>query len=250
VNYDKPAVNYDKLRLIQDSPFFELFKAEHQEYLSHHSGIKKFSEGDFIIKEHDPAKALYMLIDGTIQLVFHTTGNGSLTDSKLQKDLTHLIPLRTISDPGYIIGWSSMVEPFRNRASVIALTKTDVIVFERQDLEYYIKEKPDFGLALMQRILWIIGRRLRETRIRFVARLYEKEIITICALVDQNSDLLSDESPLRKIPHYLENRLTLSDAFHTLELLRSGEDELERNLAILCLEILEKVRNDLSKAQA
>lgn len=243
-------MNYDKLSLIQNSAFFESFKPEHQEYLARHSSIEQYSEGDFIIREFDLADTLYMLISGRVQLTFHSTKDGSLRAGQAEKDSTPLVPLRTISEPGYIIGWSSMVEPFRNRASVIALSTTHVTAFERNDLESYVKERPDFGVALMKRILWLVGRRLRETRIRYVARLYENEILTIRALVDQNRDLLSDESPLHKIPHYLENRLTFSDAFHTLVLLRSEGDELERNLAVLCLEVLEKVRNDLSKAEA
>ncbi|MCM8857999.1 MAG: hypothetical protein LC539_20120, partial [Candidatus Thiodiazotropha sp.] len=49
-----------------------------------------------------------------------------------------------------------------------------------------------------------------------------------------------------EIPYLLENRLTLSDAFGTLELLRNhGEDENERNLAGLALEILQKVHAEL-----
>jgi len=243
-------VNCDKLSLIEESPFFESFKPDYLEYLAQNSGTLKISKGGFIIKEFEPAHALYMLINGKIQLTFHSSKDESPRGTRPEKNTTQLIPLRTISDPGYIIGWSSMVEPYINRASVIALSNAVVMVFERNDLESYIRQRPDFGVALMERILWLIGRRLRETRIRFVARLYEKEILTIRALIDQNRDLLSDESPLHKIPHYLENRLTLSDAFRTLELLQTHGDELERNLATLCLEILEKVRNDLTKAQA
>ena len=97
----------------------------------------------------------------------------------------------------------------------------------------------------MTRILWVLGNRLREARIRLVASRYEKEALAIRALLEQSASQLSVKSPLHKLPIYLESRLTLSDAFQTLELLRKHGDPLEASLARLCLEILENVRKEL-----
>jgi hypothetical protein len=97
----------------------------------------------------------------------------------------------------------------------------------------------------MTRILWVLGNRLRETRIRLVASRYEKEALAIRALLEQSASQLSVKSPLHKLPIYLESRLTLSDAFQTLELLRKHGDPFEASLARMCLEILENVRKEL-----
>ena len=97
----------------------------------------------------------------------------------------------------------------------------------------------------MTRILWVLGNRLREARIRLVASRYEKEALAIRALLEESASQLSVKSPLHKLPIYLESRLTLSDAFHTLELLRKHGDPFEASLARMCLEILENVRKEL-----
>ena len=97
----------------------------------------------------------------------------------------------------------------------------------------------------MTRILWVLGNRLRETRIRLVASRYEEEALAIRALLEQSASQLSVKSPLHKLPIYLESRLTLSDAFQTLEVLRKHGDAFEASLARMCLEILENVRKEL-----
>jgi hypothetical protein len=64
-------------------------------------------------------------------------------------------------------------------------------------------------------------------------------------LLDQSASQLSVTSPLHKIPIYLESRLTLADAFQTLELLGVHGDPLEGSIARICLEILADVRKEL-----
>lgn len=137
--------------------------------------------------------------------------------------------IRTIREPGRVIGWSVMVEPYLYRDAAMALVDTKkVLMFERDVLEAYARRHSDFGVAFME---WVLGNRLRETRIRLMARHYESEIMAIRALLDQSAEQLSTASPLHKIPFYLENGLTLSDAFQALELLQAHGTETERNPA-------------------
>ena len=153
--------------------------------------------------------------------------------------------IRTLTEPGRVIGWSAVVEPYHYRDTATAIEDTRLLVFERQWLERRAEEMPEFGVELMTRILWVLGNRLRETRIRLVASRYEKEALAIRALLEESASELSVTSPLHKLPIYLESRLTLSDAFQTLELLRTHGDPLEASLARMCLEILKNVRKEL-----
>src|SRR3712207_2252818 len=93
----------------------------------------------------------------------------------------------------------------------------------------------------MRRVLWLIGNHLRMTRTRLVAARYGNVPQTVRALLDQNAATLSVTSPLHKIPHYLENRLTLDDAQRTLEILKTGGDEVERELATQIADLLDEV---------
>jgi hypothetical protein len=137
------------------------------------------------------------------------------------------------------------VEPRRYSVSGEALEPTRVLAFSGAALVNRCRERPEFGLAILRQILGVIGSRLRSTRIRLVAQRFDQEIYAIRALLEQASESLHVTSPLYKIPHLLENRLTLTDAFHTLELVQAHGDELERNLAGLALEILADVHKEL-----
>jgi 1-acyl-sn-glycerol-3-phosphate acyltransferase len=81
--------------------------------------------------------------------------------------------------------------------------------------------------------------------LRLVARRYDDVVVAIRDLLAQSGAQLSVTSPLHKLPYYLEHRLTLADAFHTLEVLQLHGDQVERDLAALCAEALQRVRQEL-----
>src|SRR3712207_3604312 len=93
----------------------------------------------------------------------------------------------------------------------------------------------------MRRVLWLIGNHLKMTRTRLVAARYGSVPQSVRALLDQNAATLSVTSPLRKIPHYLENRLTVDDAHHTLGIMKTEGDEVERELAAQIADLLDEV---------
>ena len=53
----------------------------------------------------------------------------------------------------------------------------------------------------------------------------------------------------KTLSRYLENRLTIADAFRALELVKAHGDEHERDIAAHCLEILQQVRKELKLYQ-
>jgi hypothetical protein len=78
-----------------------------------------------------------------------------------------------------------------------------------------------------------------------VARRYDDVVVAIRDLLEQNGTQLIVTSPLHKLPYYLQHRLTLADAFHTLDLLRLHGDQAKRSLAALCADVLERVHQEL-----
>jgi CRP-like cAMP-binding protein len=227
--------------LIRESPFFETFAPEDIDALAAHAGMRSVAAGDIILRENDPAEALYMIVAGQVRLSFEMPE--ALTAPRTSEEDRILI--RTLTEPGRVIGWSAVVEPYHYRDTATAIEDTHLLVFERSWLERRAEEMPEFGVELLRRILWVLGNRLREARIRLVASRYEEEALAIRALLEESVSELSVTSPLHKLPIYLERRLTLSDAFQTLELLRNHGDPLEASLARMCLEILKNVRKEL-----
>jgi CRP-like cAMP-binding protein len=227
--------------LIRESPFFETFAPDDIDALAAHAEMRTVVAGEVILREDDPAEALYMIVAGQVRLSFETPE--ALTAPRTSGEERILI--RTLTEPGRVIGWSAVVEPYHYRDTASAIEDTHLLVFERSWLERRAEEMPGFGVELITRILWVLGNRLREARIRLVASRYEEEALAIRALLEESVSELSVTSPLHKLPIYLESRLTLSDAFQTLELLRNHGDPLEASLARMCLEILKNVRKEL-----
>ena len=227
--------------LIRESPFFETFAPKDIDALAAHAGMRSVAAGEVILRENDPAEALYMIVAGKVRLSFEMPEAVTAPRTPGKDRLL----IRTLTEPGRIIGWSAVVEPYHYRATATAIEDTHLLAFERSWLERRAEEMPEFGVELMTRILWVLGNRLREARIRLVASRYEEEALAIRALLEESVSELSVTSPLHKLPIYLERRLTLSDAFQTLELLRIHGDPLEASLARMCLEILKNVRKEL-----
>lgn len=217
------------------APFFYGLDVEDIGHLIEHADLCAFERGERLLEEGAPADTLYLLFEGEVELAFEGEGED--------------VPLRTIGDPGYPIGWSVMVPPYRYRATATAATPVRAVALSRSLLEAQAERHPAFSYALMRRILWALGRRLREARIRLVVRRFDREALAIRALLEQSAGELPVTSPLHKIPYYLENRLTLSDAFDVLGLVRAEGSEREQYVAGLCLEVLKRVRRELALFQ-
>src|SRR4030095_3337287 len=165
--------------LIRESPFFETFAPEDIDALAAHAGMRSVAAGEVILRENDPAEALYMIVWGQVRLSFETPE--ALTAPRTSGEDRILI--RTLTEPGRIIGWSAVVEPYHYRDTATAIEDTHLLVFERSWLEGRAEEMPEFGVELMTRILWVLGNRLREARIRLGGSRDEDEGLVIPTLL-------------------------------------------------------------------
>lgn len=231
------------LEILRDSPALGTLDPVHLDFLAQRAWIRSFDRGAPIFEQGVPATACFVLLAGKVLMSFRPPDDDAARDGG--QPPPEPVPLREYDDPGRLLGWSALLAPFRYRATVTALAPTQVLVFEREVLDQYTEAHPDFGVALLERVIWVLGNRLRETRIRLVARRYETEVTAIRALLDQSAEQLHVDSPLHKIPYYLENRLTIADAFQALELVKAHGDEHERDVAAHSLEILQQVRKEL-----
>lgn len=230
------------LDLLSESPFFEGMGREHLEHFARRAETRTFEPGSHVIRQGDPATAFYVLARGKIELSFAKAGAElAAPDEETGPEMGgHTLP-HIVGHRGYPVGWASLVEPHRYRATAVARERTEMLVLRRELFEAYARERPDFGLAFMRRVLWLIGNHLRMTRTRLVVARYGNVPQTVRALLHQNAATLGVASPLHKIPHYLENRLTLDDAHRTLEVLKSEGDEVERELAAQVSDLLDEV---------
>ena len=215
------------------SSLFEGLDPRLLNWIAHQAAIRTYAEGDELFKQDSIADYLYLLIDGRVGFSYCEEGGARCI---------HLRALEVSGDP---MGWSVLVDPRRYRISAYAHERSHVVAIPGDALQKICEQQPEVGIHIMQGVMKIMRSRLRFIRVRLVASRYGAEIKAMRVILDQAAESLPVTSPLYKIPYLLENRLTLSDAFHTLELTRAHGDPTERDLAELSLEILQGVHREL-----
>lgn len=225
------------LETLRLSPTLGALAKDHLAFLAEHAEMRAVAAGETVFEQNRPLEACYLMHAGKVAMSFRAQ-----PQEAGEPDLS----LRALSDPGRLLGWSALLEPGHYRTTVTAVEPTSLVRLPGRALRERMENRPDFAVALLERVIWVLGNRLRQTRIRLVARRYETEVAAIRALLDQSAEVLHVDSPLHKVPYYLENRLTLSDAFDALELVKAHGDRHERDLAALSLDLLGHVRKELS----
>jgi CRP-like cAMP-binding protein len=219
------------------SSLFEGLDSKALNWIANQAVVQAYAKNDYVFVQDSIADQLYLLIDGRIGFVYRDAGND------------RSVFLRAIEGAGDSIGWSALVDPRRYRITAQALEPAHVVAIPGNSLQKLCNQQPQVGVRIMQRVLQIIRSRLRFTRVRLVASRYDTEVKAMRVMLDQAAETLPVTSPLHKIPYLLENRLTLSDAFHALELTRAHGSSTERDLAELSLEILQGVHRELELFQ-
>lgn len=222
--------------VLSDSPFFEKFSGTELQLLAQSATARNYRPGDCILRWGGSADSVHMLVSGQVRLSY-VAGNPEHAPA---------FDYQTLVEPGRLMGWSAFVAPYRYRAGAFATTPVRTVAFDRGSLLAAARQHPAFGARMMRQVLHLLGGRLRETRMRLVARRYEDELIAIRALIDQNSEELRVDSPLHKLPVFLSNRATVPDAIEAMRLLTVEGDELERSLAASCLDLMDNITRELA----
>ena len=105
---------------------------------------ENYGKDTVLFEKGQDATFLYILEAGTINLVIQN--GGSLTYS--------------LTEPGEVFGWSSMVEAGQYTASGVCVTDVKAVRMEKEMLEKIFSIHPDAGLKILKRLSGIISRRL------------------------------------------------------------------------------------------
>jgi len=105
---------------------------------------ESYAQRDFIFRQGEPARHFFILGEGRVRL---SLGQGEL--------LAYVA-----SDPGDLIGWSSLVENETYTASAECLVPTKVLRFEKQRLDEILHQDTASGMVFFKNLAALIGRRL------------------------------------------------------------------------------------------
>jgi CRP-like cAMP-binding protein len=125
----------------------ELFEGVDFEVMNEITGIcseESYSKDAILFEKDEEAKCLYILLEGTVKLVIKN--GGSITFS--------------LTEPGDVFGWSSMLENAKYTASGICATDLKVVKIEKGKLIRILKNRPEVGFKVLQRLAGVISRRL------------------------------------------------------------------------------------------
>lgn len=110
-----------------------------------------FQTGDFILHQHDEARAIYVLLSGSVEFLMTIEGLEDLF-------------VGTTSERGALIGWSIVREPHRYIASVRCTESCRVLRLPRGALARVLKDDPRVGCQVLRAIAAALVDRLEDAR--------------------------------------------------------------------------------------
>ncbi len=226
----EPLHQEEFVQFLGKSSFFEVFDETPLEFLGQGIERRVYAANAVLYHQNTPADGIYILDTGKVR--FSYQGANETT-----------VSFRQIDTPGFVLGWSSAVgKP--NIINAHAVRETTVHFIPQKTLDRVFRLNPDFAPKYFRRLLWLISHQLQAIRARVIASSLDTEVIAISNLIDQNSARLTLSSPLHKIPHLLDNKLTVADALNTLENLRENGTTLEKTVALTALDILDEIKKE------
>jgi CRP-like cAMP-binding protein len=129
---------------IDTAYLFEGIRQETRKKILETAVEESYATGDFLFHQDDAARNFYILTEGRVRI---SVGPKGL--------LAHLA-----SDPGDMIGWSSLVGNETYTASAECLGPVKVSKIEESRLDKILLEDPASGVTLFKHLAALIGRRL------------------------------------------------------------------------------------------
>ncbi|MFY0608014.1 MAG: cyclic nucleotide-binding domain-containing protein [Cyclobacteriaceae bacterium] len=226
----EPSPEKDLIQFLRKSAFFETFDELPLEFIAQYVEGRLYPANETIFLQNQPSEGLFILGYGKVR--FSSTSESGAN-----------ISFRQINTPGFLVGWAGAVD-MPNIINARAVQETMVYHISIENLQRILKRVPELAHSLYSRLLWLLSHQLQAVRTRIIAAKLNHEVFAIGNLIDQNSAKLSLDSVLHKVPHLLDNKLTVRDAIDMLEQLKESGSTLEKNIALTALDILEEIINE------
>jgi CRP-like cAMP-binding protein len=132
--------------------FYHLFAHQDVKMLEKIAMLAKEKEvepGYQLFFEGEEAKVLYLVTSGAVVLTMNMPEEGV-------HNVVELEPLKKDE----VVGWSSIVQPHIYQMGAYAKIKSNLIIFDGEQLRNLFDENPVFGYYFMQKLSETIGERL------------------------------------------------------------------------------------------
>src|SRR6201988_2034247 len=115
--------------------FFELLKDEDRTELANVVDAVKLNAGDTLFHTGDPGESLFIVRSGSIELYIKDTAGQKI--------------VLTIAEEGNLFGELSLLDSGPRTATAIALTDSELLVLDRDDLLLLFQKRPDAALNML-----------------------------------------------------------------------------------------------------
>ena len=136
--------NKEKKMNIETLPLFEGIDADVVRQISQASSARIFNKGDTIFEKGNPARFLYILEQGEIELVDKSRDGNSIN----------------LTDPGAVFGWSSLAESGVYTSTAVCRSETSAQCIAKSDIEPVLNQNPKAAVALYQRLGELLTKRM------------------------------------------------------------------------------------------
>jgi len=136
---------------IQNTDLFKDLGAEATYEISEAMVEESCEKGFVLYTQRDPARHCYILVEGRVRL---TIGQGA--------EINY-----TVTKPGEVFGWSSMVDRKFHAASAECVTASKVVKIERDTLNRIFEKDPFAGMTFFRRLAAAVVQRLIESHEAF-----------------------------------------------------------------------------------
>lgn len=145
--------------LLRDHPFIRGLDPKHVQALQECASPQEIPRGNYLWRQGDPAKTVYLLYEGEVSLGMTTPNEG-------------LLRLETLSG-GDVLGWSWILAPYRWHFDAYAVTAVRSVGLDAAGLRKHFEMDPELHLQMLVRLVPVIDRRLHATQ-RKLLDLYTK----------------------------------------------------------------------------
>jgi CRP/FNR family cyclic AMP-dependent transcriptional regulator len=110
--------------------------------------------GEWLFMEGDDADALYLVLEGKIDLKVNLDPKGQRQQN-----------VSTVAE-GHMMGWSALVEPYIYTLSAVAVADCRLVSLEASAVRDIMERNPEIGYTIMKRLAKAIGARLANLRVQ------------------------------------------------------------------------------------
>ncbi len=129
---------------LNDVEFFQMISTEARTEIAQNCTEETMPEGRVIFQQGEKADYLYILIEGSVNLVIK------------EKDLT----IHSLSKPGDIFGWSTVVAKSLYAASCDCNTETQVMKISKDKIDAIFNKYPKDAVAILKYVGSIFSKRI------------------------------------------------------------------------------------------